>query len=196
MMIFMFSLGIVLAVVDIYKPTTTLLGNVVRRIINLAIGLVLIAIIDKSYLYIDSYSIILGTIIGLAFLLTHIILSKGVKVKREDFNMSMLKTCVLIYLLELPAEEFLYRGMVFLSLYKLTNLKLAVVLSGIIFMLLHAKTWKENKFVIFGSLILGIICCISVYVTHSIWTAVIIHILNDFGFLTLISRRNIFEETP
>ncbi len=34
----------------------------------------------------------------------------------------------------------------------------------------------------------------SVYFTKSIWTAIIIHNLNDFGFLTLVNSRNIFKD--
>jgi hypothetical protein len=51
----------------------------------------------------------------------------------------------------------------------------------------------KNKFVWAGSFVFAVICGMSVYFSESIWSAVIIHNLNDFAFLTLINKRNIFK---
>ena len=77
-------------------------------------------------------------------------------------------------------------------MFKIFNPIIAILISSVIFLSLHIKTWN-NKFVWIGSFILGIICAVSVYFSHSIWTAIIIHNLNDFPFLTLVNKRNIFK---
>ncbi|WP_425449418.1 CPBP family glutamic-type intramembrane protease [Dethiothermospora halolimnae] len=76
---------------------------------------------------------------------------------------------------------------------KLFNPIVAILLTSLIFLAIHIKTWDE-KFVWIGSLILSLVCAMSVYFTKSIWTAIIIHNLNDFGFLTLVNSRNIFKD--
>ncbi|WP_425449333.1 CPBP family intramembrane glutamic endopeptidase [Dethiothermospora halolimnae] len=122
----------------------------------------------------------------------HILIAKGIKLKKKEINKGLIYTSLLIYLLELPSEEFVYRGIVFISLIKLFNPVVAIVLTSLLFLAIHIKTW-DKKFVWIGSLVLALICATSVYLTKSIWTAIIIHNLNDFGFLTLVNSRNIFN---
>lgn len=80
-----------------------------------------------------------------------------------------------------------------LAIFIIDRAYLNITLNSLLFLLLHLKTWN-SKFVWFGSLLLGVICACSVYLFHSIWSAIIIHNLNDFAFLTLINKRNIFSK--
>nr|WP_278287317.1 CPBP family intramembrane glutamic endopeptidase [Caloranaerobacter ferrireducens] len=76
---------------------------------------------------------------------------------------------------------------------KLFNPIVAILLTSVLFFISHLRTWKI-KFVLIGSLVLGLTYAISVYLTKSIWTAIMIHNLNVFGFLILVNKRNIFKE--
>ncbi|WP_035287795.1 CPBP family intramembrane glutamic endopeptidase [Clostridium sp. KNHs214] len=105
--------------------------------------------------------------------------------------MGLIKTCILIYFIELPAEELLYRGILLIPLVHIINPIIAVFISSILLSLLHIRTWN-NKFIWIGSFFLGITCATSILISKSIWTAIIIHDLNDFAYITLVNRRNIF----
>lgn len=185
--------GLILVVIDIFWDIRTLKENVLKRIIFIIFGIATLYYIDKVFLHISTTIIFYSLIIGITFMGIHILLAKGVKLRKEEVNKGLLCTSLLIYGLELPAEEFLYRGIILIPLLKLFNPIIAITLTSILFLILHLKTWY-NKFVWIGSLILGLICAISIFYTKSIWTAIIIHNLNDFGFLTLVNKRNIFKK--
>jgi membrane protease YdiL (CAAX protease family) len=187
------GIGLGLAIVDILWQIKSLKDNIFKRIFIIAIGIVVLYFTEERFLYISSQSIYYGLVIGIGFIVIHILIAKEIKLKKEEVNKGLIYTSLLMYVLELPAEELLYRGIIFVSLLNLFHPIVAILLTSALFLALHIKTWN-NRFVWIGSLILGLICAISVYFTKSIWTSIIIHILNDFGFMTLINRRNIFKE--
>jgi membrane protease YdiL (CAAX protease family) len=43
-----------------------------------------------------------------------------------------------------------------------------------------------------GSGLMGILCGLGYYWSQCIWTPVLIHVLNDVGFVTLNEKRNLF----
>lgn len=185
--------GLALTTIDIFWKIRSLKDNILKRTIIIVFGIVTLYFVDKLFLHIYPSAILYGLIIGIIFMGIHILLAKGVKLKKDEINKGLFYTSILIYGLELPAEEFLYRGIIFIPLLKLFHPIVAITLTSILFLILHFKTWN-NKFVWIGSLVLGVVCAISIYYTKSIWTAIIIHNLNDFGFLTLVNKRNIFKE--
>ncbi|WP_427340754.1 CPBP family intramembrane glutamic endopeptidase [Caloranaerobacter sp. DY30410] len=186
-------IGLALTLIDIFLKIRTLKENIFKRIFFIVFGLATLYFVDKTFLYISTRAIFCGLIIGIVFMGIHILVAKGVKLKKENVNKGLIYTSLLIYGLELPAEEFLYRGIILIPLLELFQPIVAISLTSVLFLGLHLKTWN-NKFVWIGSLVLGLICAISVYLTKSIWTAIIIHNLNDFGFMTLVNKRNIFKE--
>ncbi|WP_069650104.1 CPBP family intramembrane glutamic endopeptidase [Caloranaerobacter ferrireducens] len=186
-------IGLALTLIDIFLKIRTLKENIFKRIFFIVFGLATLYFVDKTFLYISTRAIFCGLIIGIVFMGIHILVAKGVKLKKENVNKGLIYTSLLIYGLELPAEEFLYRGIIFIPLLELFQPIVAISLTSVLFLGLHLKTWN-NKFVWIGSLVLGLICAISVYLTKSIWTAIIIHNLNDFGFMTLVNKKNIFKE--
>lgn len=188
---FFLILGLFLTLFDIFSLAKTLKSNIIKRLIFLFLGLACIYEIKPSYLLLTYNGVIGSLIIGAIFIITHLAISKGVKLKFSDINYSLIKTCILIYFIELPAEELLYRGILLVPLLKIINPIGAVILSSILFSILHIKTWK-NKLIWIASFLLGIICAFSVYKFKSIWAAIIIHNLNDFAYITLINKRNIF----
>ena len=120
-----------------------------------------IFIIDTAYLNIALTSLLISLTIGITFGLIHIIISKGVRLKIVDINLGLIKTSILIYFLELPSEELIYRCALLLPLINLTPPFVGITRSSLLFLLLHLKTWN-SKFVWFGSLLLGVICTCSV----------------------------------
>ncbi|KPU26306.1 hypothetical protein TR13x_10715 [Caloranaerobacter sp. TR13] len=186
-------IGLALTLIDIFLKIRTLKENIFKRIFFIVFGLATLYFVDKTFLYISTRAIFCGLIIGIVFMGIHILVAKGVKLKKENVNKGLIYTSLLIYGLELPAEEFLYRGIILIPLLKLFQPIVAISLTSVLFLGLHLKTWN-NKFVWIGSLVLGVICAISVYLTKSIWAAIIIHNLNDFGFMTLVNKKNIFKE--
>lgn len=186
------SFGLIISFIDMSTPKS-LKVNILKRFLGISTGLLAIFLIDTTYLNITLNSLLISLAIGITFGLIHIIISKGIKLKIIDINLGLIKTSILLYFLELPSEEFIYRCALLLPLIKLTNPFAAITISSLLFLLLHLKTWN-SKFVWFGSLLLGVICACSVYLFHSIWSAIIIHNLNDFAFLTLINKRNIFSK--
>ncbi|MTI71825.1 MAG: CPBP family intramembrane metalloprotease [Firmicutes bacterium] len=191
MILFFLIIGTLLAIIDILYKINTLKQNIIRRSVYIFLGIISVYFIDKTYLKFTFRSLIYGVLVGVFFLILHIIIAKGIKLKTKDIDKGLIYTSLLIYTLELPGEEFLYRGIIFISLMKIFNPILAILITSILFLGLHYKTWSDKK-VWIGSLVLGLVCAINVYLANSIWTAIFIHNLNDFGFLTLINKRNIF----
>ncbi len=188
----LFVAGLALTAVD-WAPWTsrTLLRNVTKRVVIMVLGLAALFAVAPSYLIIGWRPVSLGVLVGGACLLFHVAIAGGVKLRRADVTPGMAKTAALIYLLELPAEEVLYRGLLFVSALPSWGLWPAVTVSSALFFGLHVKTWKDPA-VWAGSAILAVICALAVAGTGSLWTAVLIHDLNDFGFITLVRRRNLF----
>lgn len=185
--------GLALVAIDVFWDIRSLKVNILKRTISIVLGIITVYFVDKTFLYIYPSTIFYGLIIGIIFMGIHILLAKGVKLKRNEINKGLIYTSILIYGLELPAEELLYRGIIFIPWLKFFSPIVVIILTSILFIIPHFKTWN-NRFVWVGSFVLGVVCAISTYYTKSIWPAIIIHNLNDFGFLTLVNKRNIFRE--
>lgn len=185
------TLGLTLATMDILRVAKTLKANILWRLLLIAVGVSAVWSIDPRFLRISREAVLIGLAVGLSLMTIHIILARGVRLKRADINKGLILTSLLIYGLELPAEESLYRGMVLIPMLMLLHPVLAIVLSAIVFVALHVSTWT-NKFVWIGSFILALACAWCVYATGSIWSAVVIHTCNNLAYMTLVNRRNIF----
>lgn len=190
---FFLIIGLTLTLWDIFFIAKTLQGNIIKRFVFILSGVTIIKVIYPSYMLITYKETLISLIIGLVFLTTHLLIAKGIKLRFSDINVGIIKTCILIYFIELPAEELLYRGILLIPLINMTNPVIAIFISSMLFGTLHIKTWN-NKFVWIGSFLLAMTCAISVVILKSIWTAIIIHNLNDFGYLTLVNKRDIFTQ--
>lgn len=189
-----FILGLFLAGYDVLFLAKTLKSNITKRLLFIFSGIICICFIDSSYLNITSKTVIIGVFIGIIFGIIHLFISKGIKIKIKDINSGLIYTCFLIYFIELPAEEFLYRGILLITMLNIFNPIIAILISSIIFLILHIRTWN-SKFIWIGSFILALTCSVCTYFTKSIWSAIIIHNLNNFAFLTLVNKRNIFQKS-
>jgi membrane protease YdiL (CAAX protease family) len=85
------------------------------------------------------------------------------------------------------AEEMLFRGMLQNSLEYFIDPAMAIVISAIIFALVHFNPWSAIQFTMMG-IVLGYMT----WVTNSIWPAVILHGTNNFLSLVMV---NVPEQT-
>lgn len=187
------AVGLCLCAVDYFPGlTASLRGNVIKRLLSIAFGVPMLLYLAPTYLGIGAWSVAIGLLTGLGCLAAQVVVGRGIRLRRSDFTSSMAMTMALIYLLELPAEEFLYRGLLLLGCLKLWGPWPAVIVSSGLFLGMHVRTWR-NPYVWAGSAVLSVICSLAVIFTGSLWTAVFVHDLNDFGFLTLVGRRDVFS---
>jgi len=126
------SLGIVLMTYDIFWQIKSLKENILKRPAFIASGMISLWFIDKTYLNIRFNSFLYGFLIGIVFLLTHVIIARRIKIKRKDINKGLVYTSLLIYVLELPAEKFLYRKIILLPLLKLLHPILAISITSVL----------------------------------------------------------------
>lgn len=193
MIYFVLALGLGLAILDMSYYPKSIKENILRKCAFIILGIIVVYLLDKSYLQINYYSSAIGIAAGLVFMVMHIAIAKGIKLSSQSINIGLVKTSLLMYFIELPAEELLYRGVILISALQLFGPTLSIGLSSLVFLLLHVRTWN-NRFVWFGSLFLAITCGVAVYVTKSIWTGILIHNLNDLGYMTLVNKRDIFTD--
>ena len=149
---FCLVLGMFLAGYDVLYLAKTLKSNITKRILFIVAGIICISLVDTSYLIFTKKAAVIGGSIGLIFVVIHLFISKGIKIKTEDINLGLINTCFLIYFIELPAEEFLYRGILLIAMLKILHPILAIIISSAIFLSLHLRTWN-SKFVWIGSFV-------------------------------------------
>lgn len=184
--------GIGLGLFNVQSPGT-LRNNILRRFLFLLYGFFVGFKVNKSFLSLSANGLILAIVLGSGFLLVHLLISGGIKLRKEDLDSGLLKTSLLLYFLELPAEEFLYRLAILLPAQGLFGPFWAVLISTLFFVFLHIKTWGD-KWIWAGSTVLGLSCGLVALYTNSVWAAVIVHNLNNFSYLTLVGKRNLFPK--
>lgn len=171
----------------------TLTRNVVKRCVCVGLGLTGLALIAPQWLSLSWDALRAGILTGLTVLVLQVVVGGGVHLRRSDLSPGLLRTSALIYLLELPSEEFLYRGLIFSGALQLWGLGPALAISTAAFIALHLATWRDAR-VWVGAACLGLLCALIVHSAGSIWAGIIVHDLNNLGFLTLVNRRNIFPD--
>jgi membrane protease YdiL (CAAX protease family) len=99
-----------------------------------------------------------------------------------------------IRLVFLLCYEFFFRGVLFFTILEWNGLGTAIIITTVLYMLIHIFDTKEE---VFGALPFGIILCLFSYFTNSIWAAFLIHItlsgvyeVSIFNHLTLNSRKS------
>jgi len=140
----------------------------------------------------SSISLITGLSIGTACFLFHILYNRGVRLKLSDLSFKFLISQIVIFAIHIPAEELLYRGIFFAIPDSIWGPLVAITLSTSLSAMLYVARWRKPLYW-FGAVFIGFFCGMAFYYTQSIWTAIIIHILNDFGYVTLNEKKNIFE---
>ncbi|HHY09331.1 MAG TPA: CPBP family intramembrane metalloprotease [Firmicutes bacterium] len=185
------GIGIVLGVFNMVSPKA-LRTNIIRRLFFILVGVLVALVLDRTFLRLSGIGFLWSTLLGLSYLITHLVAGGGSKLRRADIDAGLPKTILLLYLVELPGEEFLYRLTILLPARELFGSCWAIFISTLMFSMLHLKTWNKRS-VWIGSTILGLSCGIIALLTNSILAAVIVHNLNNFALFTLIGKRNVFQ---
>lgn len=190
----LFGIGIALGVLNMKYPKS-LRNNIIRRIAFIAAGVYTALMLDQRFLQLSAAHFLFATLLGLGFMAIQLAIGGGIKLQKGDVTPGLLMTSLLLYLVELPGEEFLYRLAILLPARELFGPLWALLISTLMFLVLHIRTWDKSKIWI-GSAILGLSCGIIALLTNSVFAAVIVHNLNNFAFLTLIGKRDLFGYTP
>lgn len=101
------GIGVALGILNLKHPKS-LQQNIIRRLVFIVSGFCVAWLLDKSFLHLSIGGFFIANVVGLALLGAHLLISGGVKLQRQDISTGLLKTNLLPYLVELPAEEFLY----------------------------------------------------------------------------------------
>jgi len=96
------------------------------------------------------------------------------EIRNPQWTGSLLVVSALSWITYLLAYEFIFRGLLFISAYKLFGFWPAVIINIGIYSLVHVpKSAKEG----IGSIFLGFILCLLVVKTGSFWIAFFIHVV-------------------
>jgi membrane protease YdiL (CAAX protease family) len=168
-----------------------LLFDSLVRLVQLGFGVIVLAYLKPAALIPGPLGLIAGFGVGAACLAFQLLYNRGVRLRAGDVTGSYLASQALILFFQVPAEEVFYRGMFFTLLTSawgpLTGLILSAALSTMI-----TVVSSRRQILWLGSGLMGILCGLGYYWSQCIWTPVLIHVLNDVGFVTLNEKRNLF----
>ena len=186
------SLGLLIHMWALPYSFKNVVFDSVVRVIQLGYGIIILAAMQPAMLRVTGMGLLTGAGVGMTCMLFHIFWNKGSLLKRETVGKSFLASQAVLLLFHAPSEELFYRGVFFTVLAAtwgpFTALVITAALSTMVVVVSSRRTglWLESAFV-------GALCCLGYYWSQSIWTAVLIRVLNDFGFVTLTEQRNIFK---
>jgi membrane protease YdiL (CAAX protease family) len=98
------------------------------------------------------------------------------KIKEKDDRAAISQNLTWVYfpirIVFLFSYEFFFRGLVFFSLLQHFDLYISILVTTILYVVIHSF---DSKAEILGAIPFGILLCILTYFTNSIWMAFIIH---------------------
>ncbi|GEM_PF-3128803 len=188
------TLAFVLHMWSFPYPFKSVRFEFVLRLIEILFSLSVIGRLFPRSLQIDRIALLTGVLVGIACLIFHIVYNRGIKLKKRDFSKSFVLSQIFILFLQIPSEEFLYRGVFFSIINGMWGTGAAMVISVALSSMIYIATWRRPLYWT-GATLVSFFCALGIYYTGSIWTAVLIHILNDIGYVTLNERKNIFTSS-
>ena len=132
-----------------------------------------------------------GMGVGTACLLFQIVYNRGVKLRKADITAPFVASQAVIILFRVPAEEAFYRGVFFTVLASVWGFWTALFLSAALSTMITVVS-SRNPIHWLGASLMGVLCGMGYYYTASIWTPVLIHVLNDIGGDSLNERTSLF----
>ena len=146
---------------------------------------------------IDSYGLPINEAFGfavVAFVAAGMLLTGGMRIHGIALRGTDLITSPLLWLIAMVfvgvTEEYFFRGYALQSLWRGAGFWPAALITTALFAGLHLVKPHENMIDIGVIFVLGLIICISVRITGSLWWAVGWHAAFDFGQLFIIGTRN------
>ena len=186
------SLGLLIHMWALPYSFKNLFFDSVVRIVQLGYGITILAALQPAMLRPSGMGLLTGAGVGVTCMLFHIFWNKGSLLKIQTVGKRFLGSQAVLLFFHAPSEELFYRGMFFTVLAAIwgpfTAVVITTALSTMVVVVSSRRTglWVESAFV-------GALCCLGYYWSLCIWTAVLIRVLNDFGFVTLTEQRNIFD---
>ena len=96
---------------------------------------------------------------------------------------------ILVALLPAITEEFFFRGVILGLLLTFTNPFIAVIITSILFVLVHISDQYKGQYYIYAYLFtMSVMTAISFILLESLWGAIIIHSLSNF-ITSILTRR-------
>jgi membrane protease YdiL (CAAX protease family) len=186
------SLGLLIHMWALPYSFKNLFIDSIVRIVQLGYGITILAAMQPSMLLPNGLGLLTGGGVGVACMLFHVLWNRGALLKADKVNRRFVLSQVVLLCFHAPSEELFYRGVFFTMLAVIWGPFTAVVISTALSTMVVVVSsrrqglWLESAFV-------GALGCLGYYWSQSIWTAVLIRVLNDVGFVTLTEQRNIFE---
>jgi membrane protease YdiL (CAAX protease family) len=186
------SLGLLIHMWALPYSFKNLFIDSIVRLIQLGYGITILAALQPGMLLPNGQGLLMGAGVGVACMLFHIIWNRNALLKADKVNKRFVLSQVVLLFFHAPSEELFYRGVFFTMLAviwgPLTALLISTALSTMVVVVSSRRQglWLESAFV-------GALGCLGYYWSQSIWTALLIRMLNDVGFVTMTEQRNIFE---
>ena len=186
------SLGLLIHMWALPYSFKNLFMDTIVRIIQLGYGITILAALQPAMLLPNGRGLLAGAGVGVACMLFHILWNRGALLKADKVDRRFALSQVVLIFFHAPSEEMFYRGVFFTVLAVIwgpfTAVLIATALSTMVVVVSSRRPglWLESAFV-------GALACLGSYWSQSIWTALLIRMFNDVGFVTLTEQRNIFE---
>ena len=186
------SLGLLIHMWALPYSFKNLFIDSVVRVIQLGYGVTILAALQPAMLHASGRGLLTGAVVGIACMLFHVLWNKSALLKAEKVEKRFVLSQIVLLLFHAPSEELFYRGVFFTVLAAIWGPFTAVVISTALSTMVVVVSsrrpglWQESAFV-------GALCCLGYYWSQCIWTAVLIRVLNDVGFVTFTEQRNIFD---
>jgi membrane protease YdiL (CAAX protease family) len=185
------SLGLLIHMFALPYSFKNLVIDSIVRLAQLAFGVSILFFLQREALLPTPAGLITGAGVGVAFLVFQLLWNRELLKSRFTLSRRFVASQVLILFFQVPSEEIFYRGVFFTVLASIwgpfTALVIATAMSTMI-----AVVSSRAPVIWLGAGLLGIFCCLAFYWSQSIWAPVLIHVLNDFGYVTLGEKRDIF----
>jgi membrane protease YdiL (CAAX protease family) len=186
------SLGLLIHLWALPYSFKNLFIDSIVRSVQLGYGITVLAAMQPGMLLPNGPALCAGAGVGITCMLFHVFWNRGALLKMEKVDRRFILSQAVLLLFHAPSEELFYRGVFFTTLAviwgPITAVLISTALSTMVVVVSSRRTglWLESAFV-------GVLCCLGYYWSQSIWTALLIRIPNDIGFVTLTEQRNIFE---
>jgi len=174
-----------------YTFKNILIDSIVR-VVQLAFGIIILVHMNATAFDPSAVGLTAGGGVGLACLVFQLFWNRGNDPTRTRLSARLLASQSVILLFQVPTEEIFYRGVFFASLTVIWGAPTALIISTALSTMVTVVSSRKQLYWI-GSGIMGVLCCLGYYWTQSIWAPVLIHVLNDVGFIALNEKRDIFD---
>ncbi len=186
------SLGFMIHLWALPYSFKNLVFDTIVRIVQLGFGVTILVYLDPAVFLPSAIGLITGAGVGATCLVFQIMWNRGIRLRAETITKSFIASQFLILLFQVPTEEIFYRGVFFTLLSAIwgpfTALLISAALSAMI-----AVVSSRRRILWLGSGLVGLLCGLGYYWSRSIWAPVLIHVLNDLGFVTLNEQRDLFR---